>query len=407
MAATRKSRVIKDPKDIEFFLSLKEEDITTSFIMENFGEFNGKSKFNPYDIIEIPAGSYGKEGKKNKEKFTTTVGLWVYNIYFIQNDLFDMFGYINNTVNKKQYSKMEKAISYAVMEDKISLDVYKRYEMKVQKCMPYINILSPSFTMEMLASTKKIEAKKKELYKKYKEGIEARDEIAITEMEEELKAYAREILKDDPSMDMFDSGARGSFNNHFKNMFIMKGMTKDPDPNKGYNVILSSYMNGVSKEEYSMLANSLAEGPYFRSKKTEVGGHWEKLFYSATQHIVLLPPGSDCGTKRYIEVNVTKDNIDMLMYCYVIEGSRLVEITSENKDKYVGKKIKVRYSAMCESKDGICNKCAGNLFYRLGITNIGVATPQLASKLKLGAMKGFHDSQVKLAEMDVEKAFGY
>ena len=37
----------------------------------------------------------------------------------------------------------------------------------------------------------------------------------------------------------------------------MKGATKDPDPLKGYNVIMSSYMDGIAKEEYSDFARSL------------------------------------------------------------------------------------------------------------------------------------------------------
>ena len=63
---------------------------------------------------------------------------------------------------------------------------------------------------------------------------------------------------------------------------------------------------------------------------------------------------------------------------------------------------------MCEAKDGIiCNACAGNLFHKLGITNVGAAMPQIASKLKLIAMKAFHDSQVVMTKMDPDKAFGF
>ena len=137
-----------------------------------------------------------------------------------------------------------------------------------------------------------------------------------------------------------------------------------------------------------------------------MGKRKEKLFLTAFQHIVLDKPGSDCGTKRYIEMDVTAKNISQIMYCFVVnnDGS-LTEITSENQDKFIGKKVKLRFSSMCESKTGICNKCAGNLFYRLGIKNVGASTPQIPSKLKVLSMKLFHDDQLNFTEMDPIKAF--
>ena len=51
-------------------LQIREEDCTASFIHGLFGEFNGKRKCNPYDLIEIPEKAYGKDGKKNKKKKT-------------------------------------------------------------------------------------------------------------------------------------------------------------------------------------------------------------------------------------------------------------------------------------------------------------------------------------------------
>ena len=108
-------------------------------------------------------------------------------------------------------------------------------------------------------------------------------------IEKELLDYSREILKDDPSMDMFNSGARASFENNFKNMFVSKGAVKNPDPTKGYDLITSSYMDGIGKDEYAAFAASLSAGPYSRAKKTETGGYWEKLFLRAFQHLKLLP----------------------------------------------------------------------------------------------------------------------
>ena len=119
----------------------------------------------------------------------------------------------------------------------------------------------------------------------------------------------------------------------------------------------------------------------------------------------MLEPGTDCGTKKYITVKVTEKNISSLMYSFVIEGNKLVEIASDNMDSYIGKTVKLRYSSMCKAKNGICNACAGNAFYRQGRVNVGIETPQIPSKIKNIFMKSFHDAQVKLQEMDPMKAF--
>lgn len=405
---SRHSKTVTSPKDIEYLVNIKEKDITTSFIMETFGEFDTGQRFRPYDLIEIPANSYGPEKKRNKEKFMTTVGIWVFNKYFIEPHLFDLFTYINKTIDNKLFGQINNQISEAVLEDKLPISAMNDFMMKTQKCMPYISILAPNYTDKMLTCTKVIAKKKAELYKKYKDQIDKGDEIAAKKMEDELMKFALDYMGDDPSMDMFISGARGSIPNNFKNMFVMKGVVKDPDPNakQKYNVALSNYLDGISSDEYALFANSLAAGPYARAKKTENGGYREKLFLRAFQHLTLDDEGSDCGTKRYLEIVLTEKNINLWMYSYIIDGSKLVELTSDNKDKYLGKKLKIRYSAFCESKTGICNKCMGNLYYRLGEkVNVGTSLTQIPSTQKNISMKAFHDSTQQLFEMNLEEVF--
>ena len=405
---SRHSKTVTSPKDIEYLLNIKEKDITTSFIMETFGEFDTGQRFRPYDLIEIPANSYGSEKKRNKEKFMTTVGIWVFNKYFIEPHLFDLFTYINKTIDNKLFEQINNQISEAVLEDKLPISAMNDFMMKTQKCMPYISILAPNYTDKMLTCTKVIAKKKAELYKKYKDQIDKGDEIAAKKMEDELMKFALDYMGDDPSMDMFISGARGSIGNNFKNMFVMKGVVKDPDPNakQKYNIALSNYLDGISSDEYALFANSLAAGPYARAKKTENGGYREKLFLRAFQHLTLDDEGSDCGTKRYLEIVLTEKNINLWMYSYIIDGSKLVELTSDNKDKYLGKRLKIRYSAFCESKTGICNKCMGNLYYRLGEkVNVGTSLTQIPSTQKNISMKAFHDSTQQLFEMNLEDVF--
>lgn len=421
MSKKRVSKAITNKEDIDFLVNLTANDLlTTSFVMEMFGDFTGQDKprFHPYDTVRMPAGCYQlSPTSKNKEPFDTTVGIWVFNKVFIEEDLNKLFGYINKEVDKKVLKYIDSEMGYAIMEDDFDVEGLSRYIMKQQFYMKFVSVLAPGFTDDLLVINKKIEKKKIELITKYRNELAAGDAEVMEKIEKELIKYAQDILADDPSSDIFNSGTEADWKNNFKNMFISRGANKDPDPDKGYNLIMSSYMDGIKKEEYAALANTLVAGPYSRAKKTEIGGYWEKLFLSALQHITLDDPGSDCGTKDTITITLDKDVLEDMMYSYVQEGNNLVEITRKNKDKYLGKTVKMRFSSMCKSKKNgcICNKCMGNMPYRLytdsvnekNIKNIGCATPQLASKIKLINMKAFHESLVTFTEMDPMKAFGF
>lgn len=404
----RIAKLITNKDDINYFLSIDENLGTKqSTIMELFGEFNGKHRFNTYDMFDVPPNSYGPEGHKNKNTFRTTIGIWIFNRVFIEKELFEYKHYINKTITKKLFNSIAKDITYLILENKLPLDALKHYMLKGQKFMNYVTILSESTSIKLLTISKKIEAEKAKLLKKYDKEVKAKDPYTIIKIQNELLKMAEDELKDDPSMDIYKSGAKEKLANDFKNMYIMKGLTKNPDPTKGYNVITSSYMTGIKKEEYADFANSLAEGPYARGIKTGLGGYWEKLALPAYQHIKMLPKGSDCGTKRHIHIKLTEDNYNKYIYSFAKVGTKYVELTSENKSDFIGKEVQLRFSSLCEAKDGICNICGGNAFYRLGIKNVGAAIPQVPAKLKLISMKAFHDSQVVMEKMNPMKAFGF
>ena len=389
-SSKRYSKMISDPKDLEFIFNSTTDDCTKlSFIMECFGEFDGKRRFNPYDLITVPPGIYGPEDKKNKNTFTTTVGLFVFNRIFVEGDrpIFDLLGYVNEPVTKKVFGKLNSKISYAVIEDDIPLDSLKRFMQLTQKHMAYVDILSPSFTEGMLSISTIAAKKKAELLKKYEQGIKDKDPAEVEKMEKELLNYMEEELKDDPSFDMINSGAKMSKGNNFKKMFATCGAMKQADPTKGdYDVITGSYIDGIKADEYAKFADSLVGGPYARAVNTQKGGALEKLAVKSFEHLTTRA-GTDCGTNKHIEVTLTDGNIKDWMYSYIIEGNQLIELTSKNKDKYIGKTVKLRFAAMCECKEYICNKCAGNLFARLGVENVGVACYAIMSKIKLVSMK--------------------
>lgn len=407
---------INEDNLVNELLVLKQDDISYSFMMNMFGSFNGKCFCHHYDTFDVPVGSFKFINKKGKEvsnsvKFTTTIGIWIFNIFFLRDFGFSFLfdGYINKNINKDLFEDINQTLVYALAEDKIDSDRYIKFLNYTQFFMPYETILSPNHTEKIITCTKQIDKKKKELLKEYGEDIKKGNVVVAEKMEKELLDYAKELLGDDPGLDVYMSGAGGSFGNNFKNMYVMKGAMRDPDPNakQEYNIATSNFFDGISADEYSMIANTLANGPYSRAKKTQVGGHWEKLFGSAFQHIRLDEPGSDCGTDKGIEVILTKKNLPMYIYNYIIKSNgELEELTSDNAEKYLGKKVKMRFSIFCKSKTGYCNKCIGNFFYRRGGENIGLATIQIPSTLKVRMLKQFHDSTIKTSEIDPMKAFG-
>lgn len=400
----------------DFLFAIGKDDITFHLIMQLFGAFEGKYLAHPYDLLEVPVGKFSiykdqfkNEFSANKNAFTTTVGLFIFNIFlrdFNFSRLFD--GYFSETINSDVFGDIESTLSYALLENKITTDEFMKWEDTMQWLMPFETILSPNHTEKMITCTKAINAKKQELIKKYKKEIEEGSPVIAEKMEKELLAFAKEYLGDDPSVDTIESKAIGDFNNNFKNMYVMKGAVQNPDPNakKRYDIITGNFLDGIPANEYAASAGSGVQGAYARGKKTENGGYYEKLFISAYQTLKLDPPNSDCGTKKYITVTLDKKNIKEYMYCYIIKSNGSLELLdSSNKDKYIGQTVKFRFSSMCESKTGICNKCAGELFYLLGEKYIGISLAQIPDTMKLRCMKGFHNAVVQTNKMNVYKAF--
>ena len=399
---TRHAKNITNQKELDYILNITpEEAARKSTIMNLFADFGKGPKYHTYDVITVPAGMLEIDGKKNKRPFTTTIGLWLFNKGTL-SEVSHITGYINKSVNGDVLEDINKQLSYARLEDKITVEQLKHFIMMSQLYMSCTSALAPSHTMKMLLVTSDVEKKKKQLEKKYADGIAKNDLKAVSDMEAELLQYAKSQLDGDPSADMYDSGARSKWGNNFKNMYVMKGAVRKTDGS--YSCITSSYIDGIKPSEFVDTNDSMVGGPYARAVNTQKGGYQEKLYVSAFQH-VKIRWDVDCGTKDTVPIELTKKNISDYMYCYIVDNGRLVELTSDVIDRYIGKTVKMRFATLCKCKTGICGKCGGGLFKRIGIENAGVATSQYASRLKNLSMKSFHDSTLNLITFDAEAAF--
>jgi hypothetical protein len=102
---------------INYLLILSQSDVSYSLIMRLFGSFNGKSLCHQYDTFDVPAKYYhytNEKGKNisNQSKFTTTIGIWIFNIFFIKGFNFcNLFnGYINENINKGLFEDINQKI---------------------------------------------------------------------------------------------------------------------------------------------------------------------------------------------------------------------------------------------------------------------------------------------------------
>jgi len=137
-------------------------------------------------------------------------------------------------------------------------------------------------------------------------------------------------------------------------------------------------------------------------KNTEVGGYLVKQSRSGYQHLMLDEKESDCGTKKFLEILLTDKNKGLFLLRW-IEGpdGKLILLDADNVKQYIGKKIRVRSPLYCTT-DKICSKCAGELYYRLEMKNLGLIADRIASTIMQKSMKQFHDSTIKTTKIDYE-----
>ena len=120
---------------VNMLFIMDKDQISYRFVMNTFGEFNGKSLANPYDILEVPAHtfSYYTDASKTKsisntEKFITTLGLYFFNIFLRDFNFSRLFGgYFQKNINKDVYGDIEDTLSYALIEDKITTTELKEW----------------------------------------------------------------------------------------------------------------------------------------------------------------------------------------------------------------------------------------------------------------------------------------
>lgn len=386
--------------DKKYLLDLKPEDITFNLLLDLFADSYDKktgtvssSRIHTEEETMLEAGEYF-----NKEKVRTNAGQIIYNKLIIERDFGEVVGYVSKPINGKVLAEIEDKLSNALLNDKITTKQMADYLNRTQwLAMQLHTVISGSFTMPTLKPSKKVMAERERLLKTNKTELDKGDVITAAKIEKQLLDMADKELAGDSGMDLYKSGARGSFGNNFKTTSVMKGPVFNPSTGE-FDIVTTNYMEGIRKEDIPVFANAIITGAYPKAIGTATSGYFSKQIIAALQAVKLDVPGSECGTKGYLNITISPVRKKDFLYRYVIEGSKLVLIDDTNIDKYVNKPIKLRSPMYCIGED-LCSKCAGIMYEKLEIRNAGLTASRASSSLLNLSMKKFHDTSSKIYEI--------
>ena len=393
-------------------LALKKEDLTVPFLVSKIAKTTKMEYVDGKRVFNIKEPEWNLKAKMklaaneyiNTTDIETTLGRFLFNKLVIEGFIDSIMpgGYFNETVTSKSFGKiMNDVVAAALMEEKIPLipNVTKFIQYFEFYGLKLVASLSPSITPGTFDVNDLINKRKQELLANLPEHPTTVDYIKV---EDELVEYAKMLLKDDPGMTIYSSGARGSFDDNYKNISIMIGPVLNPATGK-YDIVTNNYVDGITKQDLPAVGNSIVNAAYPKAVGTEEGGYKTKQFFATYQSIVLDEPGTDCGSKGYLTVTLTSDIINSYLYQYIAEADgSLTLLTEENKDKYLNKTVNFRSPIGCLSEK-ICSKCAGERYYKLGIENAGLTAGRISNGLMNANMKAFHITKVKYDTVDPDK----
>lgn len=380
------------------------QKLTVAFITKTFGhttKMDGKT-FNvkPPRIsanlkVQLKAGEY-----INKEACVTTAGRILWNKLLVEGRIDHVIGYMNETLTGGAFGKIMDKLASAIEEKKILLNPdfirwLSDYEFWSLRLAP---VFTESFGPEIINPDKELLAERDRMLKDFNPS-NIQD---MAKLEDELVAKANKKTAGAVGKSVYDSGARGSFANDYKNMSLMVGPVKNPGTDD-YDFIPVSYLEGLRKEDIVAAGNAIVGAEYAKAVNTQVGGYKTKQVYAEYQAVMLDEDGTDCGTDMTMSVQLTPSVKSGYLYQNIVgPKGEIICLTPEVYDKYVNQWVHMRSPLYCTNPK-CCSVCAGKRPYNIGIKNIGLVAPAVSNGLMNKSMKIRHSTKVTMDKVDIDK----
>lgn len=401
-----KSDAVKvDRKYIDMVLSKDNDDFDPTFIFRDLGmgKTLKKKRINKhYDIVVLNKGDY----PGIKERTETTLGRLLINKVIWSHARLD---YINVEFTGKIIKTIFLKLRDYIMDNKLEMREFKRtlqiFEDFGFRMGSFIN---PSVDSDILKTNPLLEKKKEELFTKYAKELAANDVETAVKIENELIDYAKQVFKDQDYLEWYKSGASSKmgYGNDFKVSQLMLGTIPKGLGSGEFHVSTSNFMQGIKKDELHVVADQMVVALHAKVQNTAVSGYMAKQGAGIFQTVKLDKLGTDCKTKRGVDIAISPSNYQDYIGNYLVDGTYLDETALK---KLIGKVVKVRNVFTCDSEI-YCSKCAGELSYKLENTDkqipIGLEIHNILTELTQASLQKTHQMAVQLDEVgDINNYF--
>lgn len=390
-------------EETNFLLSLKKEDIDMVLIKKMFADtFKKKKMFNTYDKFYLPANT---QYVYNKTRLVTTPGRYLVNLLVLPEPYLKKFGYCNDELNKKNLGKLESRIGNMILNDELSTKEYAETYLDIGQWLFFgtAYFMNPTMNYNVHILPEHIKKRQAELFKEHEDALKNNNVVVSNKIEKEILTMMGDYYKSigEEAYDYFEQEGMGKNLGSHKKTMVQVGPILDPASGK-IHISKHNYWDGIPKEEIPNLPNLTIQAAVGRGVETQKSGYEIKKINSAMQSTVLADKGSDCKTPFTLQLELTAFNKDLLMYRYIVENNKLVQLDEDNIDSYVGKIIYLRTPMYCKQEDKLCNICAGEMFYKLDVRNMGLFAGVIGGSLSNMLMASMHDSSIRVKDIELE-----
>ena len=315
----------------------------------------------------------------------TDVGKFYLNELLLVQPFGDLIPYLNERFDP---GVLDRKVAALISDGKVTRAMYNKYMDNGYWYGEDGSVSTACWSEKSLVTDPNVPKRKKELLEKYKDHLD--DPVVLSSIEKELIAMDKAWLKGDSSEPFYAVAGGKAWKEQRKKMYLLFGLNTAFSKTSGeFEFVADSLSDGWSASTLAVAANDIRRGSYGRGIETAKGGEQTKFVLRIFQEVTATE--ADCGTTRGLKVQLNDQNAKTYVDRYLVDGTLL---TNENIKSYIGKEVTIRSPMFCNTKDGFCFKCLGELLRKAGIKRVGMQAISITAGFTNLAMKTMHSGGV-------------